>query len=85
MLRYQCEQTDRSDEGAGWPGSKEMSGKDATTLLSLLAQGVRNVRLGATRAAFLTSALVSVTVESFGVLSIADAKAHVRASRARPA
>jgi hydroxylamine reductase len=62
-----------------------MRGKDAAVLLSLLALCVRNAGLGSTQAAFLTSALVSVTVENFGVLSIAEAKAHVRASLAQPA
>ena len=31
MFCYQCEQTYRSDEGAGCPGPKGMCGKDATT------------------------------------------------------
>ncbi|CAJ0877233.1 hydroxylamine reductase [freshwater sediment metagenome] len=59
--------------------------KAAAVLLTLLALGVRNVRLGPTLPAFLTPALVSVLVEKFGVLPITEAKADIEASLARAA
>jgi hydroxylamine reductase len=59
--------------------------KAAAVLLTLLALGVRNVRLGPTLPAFLTPALVNVLVEKFGVLPITDAKADIEASLARAA
>jgi len=59
--------------------------KAAAVLLTLLALGVRNVRLGPTLPAFLTPALVDVLVEKFGVLPVGDAKADMAASLARAA
>jgi hydroxylamine reductase len=54
-------------------------------LLTLLALGVRNVRLGPTLPAFLTPALVDVLVEKFGVLPVGDPRADIAASLARAA
>jgi len=54
--------------------------KAAAVLLTLLALGVRNVRLGPTLPAFLTPALVDVLVNKFGVLPITDARADVAAA-----
>lgn len=59
--------------------------KAAAVLLTLLALGVRNVRLGPTLPGFLTPALVNVLVEKFGVLPITDAKADIDASLSRAA
>jgi len=59
--------------------------KAAAVLLTLLALGVRNVRLGPTLPAFLTPALVGVLVEKFGVLPVGDARADIEASLARAA
>lgn len=59
--------------------------KAAAVLLTLLALGVRNVRLGPTLPAFLTPALVNVLVEKFGVLPITEAKADIEASLAHAA
>ena len=54
--------------------------KAAAVLLTLLALGVRNVRLGPTLPAFLTPTLVDVLVNQFGVLPITDAKADIAAA-----
>ena len=59
--------------------------KAAAVLLTLLALGVRNVRLGPTLPAFLTPALVDVLVEKFGIQPVGDAKADIEASLARAA
>jgi hydroxylamine reductase len=59
--------------------------KAAAVLLTLLALGVRNVRLGPTLPAFLTPALVNVLVEKFGIQPIGDAKADIEASLSRAA
>jgi len=59
--------------------------KAAAVLLTLLALGVRNVRLGPTLPAFLTPALVNVLVEQFGVQPVGDAKADIEASLSRAA
>jgi hydroxylamine reductase len=59
--------------------------KAAAVLLTLLALGVRNVRLGPTLPAFLTPALVDVLVEKFGVQPVGDARADIAASLARAA
>jgi hydroxylamine reductase len=59
--------------------------KAAAVLLTLLALGVRNVRLGPTLPAFLTPALVGVLVEQFGVLPITTAEADIAASLNRAA
>ncbi|MGJ0505951.1 MAG: hydroxylamine reductase [Methylocystis sp.] len=59
--------------------------KAAAVLLTLLALGVRNVRLGPTLPAFLTPALVNVLVEQFGVLPVGDAEADIEAALGRAA
>jgi hydroxylamine reductase len=59
--------------------------KAAAVLLTLLALGVRNVRLGPTLPAFLTPALVEVLVEKFGIQPIGEAKADIEASLSRAA
>jgi len=46
--------------------------KAAAILLTLLALGVRHIRLGPTLPAFLTPALVNVLVEKFGIAPIGD-------------
>lgn len=59
--------------------------KAAAVLLTLLALGLRNVRLGPTLPAFLTPALVDVLVEKFGIQPIGEAKADIEASLSRAA
>jgi hydroxylamine reductase len=59
--------------------------KAAAVLLTLLALGVRNVRLGPTLPAFLTPALVDVLVEKFGIQPIGEARADIEASLSRAA
>lgn len=59
--------------------------KAAAVLLTLLAVGIRNVRLGPTLPAFLTPALVSVLVDKFGILPISEAKADIEAALTRAA
>jgi hydroxylamine reductase len=59
--------------------------KAAAVLLTLLALGLRNIRLGPSLPAFLTPAVVKVLVEQFGVQPIGDAKADIAASLARAA
>ncbi len=59
--------------------------KAAAVLLTLLALGVRNVRLGPTLPAFLTPALVDVLVEKFGIQPIGEAKADIEAALNRAA
>lgn len=59
--------------------------KAAAVLLTLLALGVRNVRLGPTLPAFLTPTLVDVLVKRFGILTITTAEADVAASMRRQA
>lgn len=60
--------------------------KAAAILLTLLALGVRNIRLGPTLPAFLTPALVDVLVTKFGIAPVSDdAKADIAASLARVA
>ncbi len=59
--------------------------KAAAVLLTLLALGVRNVRLGPTLPAFLTPALVDVLVEKFGIQPITEAKADIAAALSRAA
>jgi hydroxylamine reductase len=51
--------------------------KAAAVFLTLLALGVRNVRLGPTLPAFLTPALLDILVSRFGILPIGDAEADV--------
>jgi hydroxylamine reductase len=59
--------------------------KAVAVFLTLLALGVRNVRLGPTLPAFLTPTLLNVLVEKFGVLPITTAEADIEASLARSA
>lgn len=59
--------------------------KAAAVLLTLLALGVRNVRLGPTLPAFLSPAVADVLIERFGVRPIGDAKADIAAALARAA
>jgi hydroxylamine reductase len=59
--------------------------KAAAVLLTLLALGVRNVRLGPTLPAFLTPTLVNVLVEKFGVLPVTEARADIAAALNRAA
>ncbi len=59
--------------------------KAAAVLLTLLALGVRNVRLGPTLPAFLTPALVGVLVEKFGIQPTGDAEADIDAALCRAA
>jgi hydroxylamine reductase len=59
--------------------------KAAAVLLTLLALGIRNIRLGPTLPAFLTPNLVQVLVDKFGLLPITTAQADIEASLARKA
>lgn len=56
--------------------------KAAAVLLTLLALGIRNIRLGPTLPAFLTPNLVEVLVEKFGLMPITTAQADIEASLA---
>nr|WP_294516833.1 hydroxylamine reductase [uncultured Rhodopila sp.] len=51
--------------------------KAAAVFLTLLALGVRNVRLGPTLPAFLTPALLDILVSRFGILPITNAEADI--------
>ncbi|MDE1897307.1 MAG: hydroxylamine reductase, partial [Rhodospirillales bacterium] len=59
--------------------------KAAAVLLTLLALGLRNVRLGPSLPAFLTPALLDVLVDKFGVQPITSAEADIAAALARAA
>lgn len=59
--------------------------KAAAVLLTLLALGVKNVRLGPTLPAFLTPALVDVLVTRFGVQPVTEANADIAAALNRAA
>jgi hydroxylamine reductase len=59
--------------------------KAAAVLLTLLALGIRNIRLGPTLPAFLTPGVLAVLVEQFGVQPIGDARADLAASLERHA
>jgi hydroxylamine reductase len=60
--------------------------KAAAILCTLLALGVRHIRLGPTLPAFLTPALVAVLVEKFGIAPVGeDAKADIAACLNRAA
>ncbi|WP_026440224.1 hydroxylamine reductase [Acidocella facilis] len=59
--------------------------KAAAVLLTLLALGLRNLRLGPSLPAFLTPALLNVLVEKFGVQPITTAEADIAAALARAA
>ena len=59
--------------------------KAAAVFLTLLALGVRNVRLGPTLPAFLTPALLDVLVNRFGIQPITTAEADIAAALNRKA
>ncbi len=60
--------------------------KAAAILLTLLALGVRNIKLGPTLPVFLTPALIGILVEKFGIAPIGtDAKADIAECLARVA
>ncbi|WP_175688272.1 hydroxylamine reductase [Burkholderia anthina] len=59
--------------------------KAAAVLLTLLALGIRNVRLGPTLPAFITPGVLAVLVEQFGIQPIGDAGADLAAALARHA
>lgn len=59
--------------------------KAAAVLLTLLALGIRNIRLGPTLPAFLTPNLVQVLVDNYGLLPITTALADIESSLARKA
>ena len=59
--------------------------KAAAVLLTLLALGIRNIRLGPTLPAFLTPNLVQVLVDKYGLLPITTAQADIEASLTRQA
>jgi len=59
--------------------------KAAAVFLTLLALGVRNVRLGPTLPAFLTPALLNVLVNRFGIQPITTADADIAAALNRKA
>ncbi|BAX61478.1 hydroxylamine reductase [Burkholderia stabilis] len=59
--------------------------KAAAVLLTLLALGLRNIRLGPTLPAFVTPGVLAVLVEQFGIRPIGDASADLAASLARKA
>jgi len=59
--------------------------KAAAVLLTLLALGIRNIRLGPTLPAFLTPNLVQVLVDKYGLLPITTAQADIEASLTRKA
>ena len=59
--------------------------KAVAVLLTLLALGVRNIRLGPTLPAFLTPNLLGVLVERFGIQPITKASADIAASLQRQA
>lgn len=54
--------------------------KAVAVLLTLLALGVRNVRLGPTLPAFLTPALLDILVKRFGLAPITTAEADIKAA-----
>ena len=59
--------------------------KAVAVLLTLLALGVRNVRLGPTLPAFLTPAVLNVLVDKFGIQPITTAEADIEAALTRAA
>ena len=59
--------------------------KAVAVFLTLLALGVRNVRLGPTLPAFLTPALLDVLVKRFGIAPITTAEADIEAALSRKA
>ncbi|MEK2603901.1 hydroxylamine reductase [Burkholderia arboris] len=59
--------------------------KAAAVLLTLLALGLRNIRLGPTLPAFITPGVLAVLVEQFGIQPIGDAGSDLATSLARNA
>lgn len=59
--------------------------KAVAVLLTLLALGVRNIRLGPTLPAFLTPTLIGVLVKRFGILPTTEARADIAACLQRQA
>ena len=59
--------------------------KAVAVLLTLLALGVRNIRLGPTLPAFLTPALLDILVQRFGIAPITTAEADIKAALSRKA
>lgn len=59
--------------------------KAAAVLLTILALGLRNVRLGPSLPAFLTPALLGVLVDKFGIQPITSADADIAAALTRAA
>lgn len=59
--------------------------KAAAVLLTLLALGLRNIRLGPTLPAFITPGVLAVLVEQFGIRPIGDASTDLAAALARDA
>jgi hydroxylamine reductase len=59
--------------------------KAAAVLLTLLALGIRNIRLGPTLPAFLTPNILTILVEQFGIQPIGDASSDLAAALARKA
>ncbi|KHK59401.1 hydroxylamine reductase [Burkholderia sp. A9] len=59
--------------------------KAAAVLLTLLALGIRNIRLGPTLPAFVTPGVLAVLVEQFGIQPIGEAGADLAAALARKA
>lgn len=51
--------------------------KAAAVLLTLLALGIKNIRLGPSLPAFLTPNLINILVEKFGIQPIGDAKTDI--------
>jgi hydroxylamine reductase len=54
--------------------------KAVAVLLTLLALGITNIRLGPSLPAFLTPSVVNILVEKFGLQPIGDAKADIQAA-----
>ncbi|WP_175726364.1 hydroxylamine reductase [Burkholderia ambifaria] len=59
--------------------------KAAAVLLTLLALGIRNIRLGPTLPAFVTPGVLAVLVDQFGIQPIGDAGADLAVALARRA
>jgi hydroxylamine reductase len=59
--------------------------KAVAVLLTLLALGVRNVRLGPTPPAFLTPALLDILVKRFDISPVTTAEADIKAALSRKA
>ncbi|WP_321789527.1 hydroxylamine reductase [Burkholderia pyrrocinia] len=59
--------------------------KAAAVLLTLLALGLRNIRLGPTLPAFITPGVLAVLVDQFGIRPIGDAGTDLAAALARDA